>query len=65
MKFGDDWSSIKKINSNSLNFCFGLNFPFEGLFGAVFGGRRPPKVILYNSNPQKAQLAAERRHMAH
>ncbi len=23
------------------NFYFGLNFPFDGLFRAVFGGRRP------------------------
>ena len=65
MNFGEDWSTQSKVASIFRNFWFGLNFPFEGLFGAVFGGRRPPKVILYNSNPQKAQLAAERRHMAH
>ena len=53
MKFGDDWSSIKKINSNSLIFCFGLNFPFKGLFGAVFGGKRPPIGVKCNSNPQR------------
>ena len=65
MNFGEDWSTQSKVASIFRNFCFGLNFPFEGLFGEVFGGRRPPKVISYNSNPQKAQLAAERRHMAH
>ena len=65
VKFGDDQSTQSKVASIFRNFCFGLNFPFEGLFGEVFGGRRPPKVISYNSNPQKAQLAAERRHMAH
>ena len=41
MKFGDDWSSIKKINSNSLIFCFGLNFPFEGFFVTVLGVSDP------------------------
>ena len=65
VNFGEDWSTQSKVASIFRNFCFGLNFPFEGLFGAVFGGRRPPKVISYNSNPQKAQLATERRHMAH
>ena len=63
MKFGDDWSSIKKINSNSLIFCFGLNFPFEGLFGAVFGGKRPPTGVKCNSNPQKAHPSTEWRHL--
>jgi hypothetical protein len=59
VKFGDDQSTQSKVASIFRNFCFGLNFPFEGLFGEVFGGRRPPKGAKYNSNPQKAQLATE------
>ena len=65
MKFGDDWSSITKFNSNSLIFSFGLNFPFEGLFGAVFGGKRPPNGVKCNSNPQKAHPSTEWRHLTH
>ena len=63
VKFGDDWSWHKKINWNCLNFCFGLNFPFEGLFGAVFGGKQPPTGVECNSNPQKALPATEWRHL--
>ena len=65
VNFGQDWSTQSKVASIFRNFCFGLNFPFEGLFGEVFGGKRPPKGTKYNSNPQKAQLATEWRHLAH
>ena len=63
VNFGQDWSAQSKVASIFRNFCFGLNFPFEGLFWAVFGGGRPPKVISYNSNPQKALPSTERRHL--
>ncbi len=65
VKFGNDQSTESKVALSFRNFCFGLNFPFEGLFRAVFGGRRPPNGVPYNSNPQKAQLALEWRHMTH
>ncbi len=65
LKFGEGQSMHSKIASIFRNFCFGLNFPLEGHFGAVLGGRRPPNGVSYNSNPQKAHLAAERRQMAH
>ena len=59
VKFGNDQSTRSKVGLIFRIFCFGLNFPFEGLFGEVFGGRRPPKGSKYNSNPQKAQQATE------
>ena len=58
-KFDEDQSTQSKVASMFRIFGIGLNFPFEGLFGEVFGGRRPPKGSDYNSNPQKAQLATE------
>ena len=65
VKFCDDQSTHTRTGLIFRNFCFGLNFPFEGLFGEVFGGRRPPKGSKYNSNPQKAQQATEWRHLTH
>ena len=47
---GEDQSTQSNVASIFRNFGFGLNFPFEGLFGAVFGGRRP-QMGLHNSNP--------------
>ena len=38
MKFGEGQSMHSKIASIFPNFRFGLNFPLEGLFGAVFWG---------------------------
>ena len=63
MKFGKDQSTESKVALIFRNFCFGLNFPFEGLFRAVFGGRRPPNGVSYNPNPQKALPSPERRHL--
>ena len=39
MKFGNDQSTESKVALIFGNICFGLNFPFEGLFGEVFGGK--------------------------
>ena len=49
VKFGDDQSTQSKVASIFRNFCFGLNFPFEGLFGEVLGvgdPQRGPNTIL-------------------
>ena len=37
VKFGNDQSTHLKVALSFRNICFGLNFPFEGLFRAVFG----------------------------
>ncbi len=58
-KFGNDQSTHSNVALIFRNFGFGLNFPFEGLFGEIFGGWRPPKGAIYNSNPQKTQQAME------
>ena len=59
VKFGEDQNTQSKVASIIRNFCFGLNFPFKGLFGEVFGGKRLPNGVKYNSNPQKALPSAE------
>ncbi len=59
LKFGEDQSTQSKVASIFRNFGFGLNFPFEGLFGEVFGGKRPPTEVKCNSNPQKALPATD------
>ena len=59
VKFGEDQNTQSKVAWIIRNFNFGLNFPFEGLFGEVFGGKRPPNGVKYNSNPQKALPSAE------
>ena len=59
VKFGEDQNTQSKVAWIIRNFNFGLNFPFKGLFGEVFGGKRPPNVVKYNSNPQKALPSAE------
>ncbi len=63
MKFGKDQSTESKVALIFRNFCFGLNFPFEGLFRAVFGGRRPPNGVPYNSTPKKALPSTKWRHL--
>ncbi len=51
VKFGNYQSTESKVALIFRNFCFGLNFPFEGLFRAVFVGGRPLNGDPYNSNP--------------
>ncbi len=45
VKYGNDMSTHSKVALIFRNFGFGLNFPFEGLFGEVFGGKRPPTDV--------------------
>ena len=59
VKFGNAQSTRSKVGLIFRIFCFGLNFPFEGLFGEVFGGKGHPTEVKCNSNPQKAQQATE------
>ncbi len=59
VKFGKDQSTESKVALIFRNFGFGLNSLFGGLFGEVFGGKRPPTEVKCNSNPQKALPSTE------
>jgi len=58
------WSvdALKGVVNFSI-FLFWLEFPFWGPVWSGFWGRTTPKWGSYNSNPQKAQLATEWRHL--